>query len=124
MLVNVTDRVSDYGPSGVVVTRVADDALAVESMSLTCPVLGKQVEFAVLTALARIAAGRHLARVTLHYRPSERNQPILAFLKSTTDDQNGRTYMLPTDQAEARINKAAVAPGAWSLIVAGVDSGG
>lgn len=124
MLVNVRDRVSEYGPSGVVVTRVADDALAVESMSLTCPVLGKQVEFAVLTALARIAAGRHLARVTLHYRLSERNQPILAFLKSTTDAQNGRTYALPIDQVEARISKAAVAPGAWSLSVASVESGG
>jgi hypothetical protein len=122
MLVYVTDRVSEYGPSGVVVTQVAEDALVVESMSLTCPVLGKQVEFAVLTALARIAAGRHLARVTLHYRPSERNQPILAFLKSTTDGQNGQTYVLQIDQAEARINKVAIAPRAWSLTIAGVES--
>jgi predicted enzyme involved in methoxymalonyl-ACP biosynthesis len=117
MLVNVTDRLSDHGPSGMVAFRCEADALAVHAMALSCPVLGKQVEYAVLLALARIAASRQLAKVILDYIPAGRNQATLAFLKSSIDGDTDHRFVLPIEQAETRINQAAVSPGAWSLRV-------
>ena len=124
MLVNVSDRLSEHGPSGIVIFRSTADALVVTAMALSCPVLGKQVEFAVLSALSHIAAECHLARIVLEYHPNRRNQPTLAFLTSTTDAETEQRYVLPTDEAEARINQATVAPGAWSLRVMALESAG
>lgn len=115
MLISVTDRLSNYGPSGVVVAHAAGEALVVESLSLSCTVLGKQVEHAILSALAQIAADRQLTSIVFAYQPSGRNQPMLAFLKSIADCGSHEQHVLPLKAVEARINKAAVAPGAWGL---------
>ena len=48
MLISVSDRLSDHGSSGLVAFRATGDSLIVDVMALGCPVLGKQVEFAVL----------------------------------------------------------------------------
>jgi hypothetical protein len=117
LLVRVADRLSDFGASGVVVARAEPGALVVESLSLSCTVLGKQVEFALLGALREIASARGLSAVAFEYRDSGRNQPALAFLKSVADEETSGRYVLPVGEAEARIDKAAVAPGAWALNV-------
>ncbi len=116
MLISVADRLSDYGPSGLVAFRSTDDALIVEAMALSCTVLGKQVEHAVLSALAQIAAERSFDKVVFEYIPSGRNQPMLTFLQATTDGDLDTRYILPTDQAEDRIKASAVNPEAWSVI--------
>jgi hypothetical protein len=120
MLIDVTDRVSEYGTSGVVICRSAGDDLVVSAWALSCPVLGKQVEYAVLSALSQIAAERQLSRIVFEYRPSARNQPALAFLKTATNEETSQRFMLATDEAAARINKVAAAPGAWSVNVTGL----
>ena len=115
LLVSVSDRLSDYGPSGVIAYRAIGDSLVVNALALSCPVLGKQVEFAVILALARLAAGRQLAKVVFEYRPSGRNQAMLAFLRALGDEQSGSQYVVPVSLAEPRIKQAAIAPGAWTL---------
>lgn len=115
LLVSVADRLAVYGPSGVVVAHATGDTLLVDSLSLSCTVLGKQVEYSLLTALAQIAADRNLSRLCFEYRNSGRNLPILAFLRSSTDAESEQSYVLPLSAAASRIARSAVAPGAWSL---------
>lgn len=117
MLVSVSDRLSNYGPSGVVVAHAAEEGLVVDSLSLSCTVLGKQVEHAVLSALAQIATDRHLNSIVFAYRPSGRNQPMLAYLKSIAEGGVDQNYVLAPKDVEARISRIAVAPGAWDLKV-------
>ena len=116
-LVRVSDRLSDSGTSGVVVARPTDGMLVVETLSLSCTVLGKQVEFALLGALQEIARKRNLPSVAFEYHGSGRNQPALAFLKSFADEVTAERYVLPVGETEARVGKAAVAPGAWTIMV-------
>lgn len=123
LLIDITDRLSEYGPSGVVIFRSAGDDLVVSSLALSCPVLGKQVEYAVLSALSQIAADDHRSRLIFEYRPSARNQPILAFLKAATDVADQR-FTLPADGVDERIKKVAAAPGAWNLKVTGLEPKG
>jgi hypothetical protein len=118
LLAKVADRSSDYGASGLIVFRESGDSLLVESMALSCTVLGKQVEFAVLSALGRIAAVRGLSKIEFEYRPSGRNQPMLSFLRQIAPEPEG-PFVIEASAVEDRINKAAVSPGAWELATAG-----
>lgn len=116
-LVSVVDRISDFGASGVLVARVEDRAFVVESLSLSCTVLGKQVEYALLGALKEIAGEQNLPTLAFVYRDSGRNQPALAFLKSVANEKSAERYEIPVAEIEARVEKAAVAPGAWHIRV-------
>jgi hypothetical protein len=117
MLIQVSDRLSHYGPSGVIhfMADMADsDALAVTSMTLSCAVLGKQVEYAAVSALAGLAAERGFAKLVFEYTPAGRNQPTRAFLQSIATEQSETRYVLPVHSAKARLRAAAVSLGAWT----------
>ena len=120
-LVSVFDRIAEHGPSGVLAYHDTPDALVVDWMSLSCTVLGKQVEFALLSALAQIAAGRGRLKIAFEYRPSPRNQPIQAFLEAVADRESGTYFSFPASEAEARINALAVNPGAWTIGFTGLE---
>jgi hypothetical protein len=117
MVITVSDRLSDHGPSGVITFRAKGDTLIVESLALSCAVMGKQVEYAVLSGLAKIASERNLKNLVFEYSPTERNQPMLSFLRSIAVGETETRYVLPAAAAEARVTSAAVSAGAWSLNV-------
>jgi len=114
-VISVSDRLSTYGPSGVVSFRTDSDSLIVEDLALSCPVLGKQVEFAVLSGLAQIARTHGCSNLVFEHKASGRNQIMLKFLESIADaGPNGR-FTSTADRADERIRKTAVAPGTWTL---------
>ncbi len=115
VVVRVSDRLSDHGVGGVVAFRSDTDALVVEALALTCPVLGKQVEYAVVSGLARMAAERDRTNLAFEYRAAGRNQIMATFLKAVSVEESGTRFVLPVGEAEERIAKAAVAAGAWTL---------
>jgi hypothetical protein len=120
-LIAVTDRLAEHGPSGVLVFHEKDGALVVEWMSLSCTVLGKQVEYAVLSALAQIALEQGLSKIIFDFRRSARNQPLEVFLESVADREADTRFSLNASDAEARITTKAISPGAWTLIVRGAE---
>jgi hypothetical protein len=115
MLISVSDRLSDHGACGLIAFRTKGDSLVVDGMALSCPVLGKQVEFALLAALAQIAANRKAAKMVFEYQPSGRNQLTLAFLQSVATAESDTRYVLPVELVPERTKNAAVAPGTWTL---------
>jgi hypothetical protein len=117
-LVNVSDRLSDYGASGLIAGRAADDILIIHAMSLSCTVLGKQVEYALLSGLAKIASAQQLRRIDFEFRPSGRNQPTLAFLKLATATTTIESHFtLPVNAIDSRVQQIALAPNQWQLKV-------
>jgi hypothetical protein len=115
MLVSVSDRVSDNGISGLVAFRPAENSMVVERMALSCTVLGKQVEYAVLSALARIATERHLATISFEFCESGRNQAMLRFLQSVADVESDKRHVVSVSLVEDRIRAAATRAGAWTV---------
>jgi len=115
MRIVVSDRLSNYGISGILAYRSTPEALIVEVLSLSCTVLGKQAEFAVLSALRQIAADLHVAKLVFAYAPAERNHPMLTFLQSVADEESGARFVVPVAVAEERIRAAAVIAGAWTV---------
>ena len=58
--VEVSDRFGDYGLVGVAIFGAIGDALAIDTMLLSCRVLGRGVEHAMLAHLGRLAVDRGL----------------------------------------------------------------
>ncbi len=84
--VEVRDRFGNYGLVGVVLFEPDSDALVIDTFLLSCRVLGRGVEHAVLREIGNIARGRGLARVEALLIPTKRNLPARAFLESLDAD--------------------------------------
>jgi hypothetical protein len=80
LLVRVTDRFGDYGLAGVVMYEAKADCFEVDTLLLSCRVLGRGVEHAVVSHLGQraVAEGRKFVEITC--LPTERNQPAREFL--------------------------------------------
>jgi FkbH-like protein len=80
LVVEVKDRFGDYGLVGVMLFAVTSDALEVDTLLLSCRVLGRGVEHQMLAKLGKIALNRGRHRLDVTYKPTSKNQPILDFL--------------------------------------------
>jgi len=80
--VNVRDRFGDYGLVGLMVANTREGNLVVDTLLLSCRVLGRGAEHAMLRRLGEIAAELGLANVDLPYTPTPKNEPARAFAES------------------------------------------
>jgi amino acid adenylation domain-containing protein/FkbH-like protein len=102
--VSVRDRFGDYGLVGVLLFAPAGGALAVDSLLLSCRVLGRGVEHRMLAALGEAARERGFARVDVTFLPTPKNQPVHDFLEAVAggfaEEQGvGAVYRLPAEVA-------------------------
>ncbi len=81
--VRVSDRFGDYGLVGVLIFGARGDALRIDTMLLSCRVLGRGIEHAMLAHLGELAVRQGLARVEAPFVPSPRNEPTENFLMNT-----------------------------------------
>ncbi len=98
--VNVSDRFGDYGLVGVIVAGVSENAVAVDTLLLSCRVLGRGVEHAMLRRLGEIAGERGASAVILPFVPTAKNEPAGAFADSVasafrTDEESRLVYRIP-----------------------------
>ena len=80
--VSVSDRFGDYGLVGVMIGEQRAEALDVDTFLLSCRVLGRGVEHAMLAHLGSLALKQNKRWVNLHYHPSAKNKPALDFAQS------------------------------------------
>jgi FkbH-like protein len=88
--VRVADRFGDYGLVGVLIFGDAGETLAIDTMLLSCRVLGRGVEHAMLAHLGRRALDEGKAWVEARFAPTPKNQPAANFL-----DRAGGSYREP-----------------------------
>jgi len=82
LTVDVADRFGDYGLTGAVLFRVEADTLQIDTFVLSCRVLGRGVEHAVMAHLGALAADRGLKIIAAAFVPTGRNRPAEQFLLS------------------------------------------
>lgn len=80
LAIEVDDRFGAYGLTGVAIARNQGGALRIDTLLLSCRVLGRRVEYAVLSALARHALAQGLERIEAPLVFTERNEPVRLFL--------------------------------------------
>jgi FkbH-like protein len=71
--VRLADKFADHGLIAVALAKASDGTLAIDTLLMSCRVLGRGVEALILAELAARAAARGCARVEGTYVPSERN---------------------------------------------------
>lgn len=89
--VRVRDRFGDYGISGALTFAVSDNVMEVGLLFLTCPVLGKQVEYAFLAWIAALAEERRLACIEIPFTAGRDNQGLARLLAALAHSQSGST---------------------------------
>ena len=76
MQIRLTDRFGDNGMISVVIARQTEDALDIDSWLMSCRVLGRRVEDAVLEELLAEGRKRGVSRIRGTYRPTPRNAMV------------------------------------------------
>ncbi len=79
--VEVADRFGRYGIVGLIAGRPDAGVLRIDSLLLSCRVLGREVEFALLAGLGRYCREKGLTGIVLHHRETARNHPFREFLQ-------------------------------------------
>jgi FkbH-like protein len=87
LVVRARDRFGDYGLVGVVVVRLLGATFDIDTFLLSCRVLGRGVEHAVVRDLAARAADCGASHLSLPFRPAPRNAPYATFFASLPADE-------------------------------------
>ena len=111
LTVRVADRFGDYGLVGAAIYERAADRYKVDTFLLSCRVLGRGVEHAVLADLGRRAVADGKRYVELAYRPTEKNAPAREFLTSIGERNVGEAADSWTFAAD-RLARLAYSPDA------------
>ncbi len=82
--IEVEDTFGQYGQVGLIISQQVGKQLYLDTFLLSCRVLGRNVEEAILLGLKRYAHDVSLTDgLTAEFRPTDRNQPILDFMERT-----------------------------------------
>ena len=102
-VITVEDRFGNHGIVGVVMARVLDGALHIDNFLLSCRVIGRTVETAMLAYLCDVARERGLKRLHGHIIPTAKNVPIRdlfdkhGFDKSAVDEAGSTRWGMALD---------------------------
>lgn len=104
--VQVSDRFGDYGLVGVLISQASSQTFAVDTFLLSCRVLGRGVEHAMLRSLGQRAIELGLPAIELRLINTGRNAPARAFADSIAAGNcepslDGFVYRLPVELAIA-----------------------
>lgn len=101
--VRVRDRFGDQGLVGVAITRDEHDTCEIETFLLSCRVIGRTVETAFLSAIAKAAITRGCKKLYGFFLPTKKNAPAQSFysqhgfqLKSQTSERGVWFFDLQT----------------------------
>lgn len=78
--IEVSDRFGDYGLVGVVITKEVNQKLNIDTFLLSCRVLSRRIEDAILVGLNKHCQENGLSFVEATYYPTAKNQPFKAFI--------------------------------------------
>jgi FkbH-like protein len=99
LAVRVKDRFGEYGLTGAVIFAMDGDRLKIDSFLLSCRVLGRGVEHAIMAYLGQ-RAGVRFIEATL--KATNKNQPALQFLRQIgADYEDGLKFRFPAEYLAA-----------------------
>ena len=85
LTVRVKDRFGDYGLVGVLIMIYETEWTSVDSVILSCRVLGRGVEQEMLKAIGSSAKAHGHETVKLLYEPTKKNKPVYQFFANISD---------------------------------------
>ncbi len=80
-VIEASDRFGEYGIVGTVITIEKGDSLFVETFLLSCRILGREVEDAVLIGLKEYCNEKEINTIEAEYHVTQKNRPVLDFIQ-------------------------------------------
>jgi amino acid adenylation domain-containing protein/FkbH-like protein/non-ribosomal peptide synthase protein (TIGR01720 family) len=108
-LLEVKDRFGDYGVTGFLLYRDEPPSRVVDTLLLSCRVLGRGVEYELLRGLARSAMQQNLGNLRIPFTRSGKNIPAEQFLRACLhagreeSNPQGSTQFVYTCSAASRV---------------------
>lgn len=103
-MMRLRDRYGDYGLTGVLIAQAEESALRIDSWLLSCRVMGRSIEDAMMAALMREARARGFKEVIGKYFPSGKNGAVkylftrLGFQASSPSASGSQRFTWNLDQ--------------------------
>jgi FkbH-like protein len=95
------DRFGDEGIVGVFILRHGDDAATIDTLLLSCRVIGRGIEEAVMTFVAGLSRRRGARRLIGEFLPTAKNSPASALYASMGFSHTGETtYEIDLDHVD------------------------
>lgn len=85
----VEDKFGDNGITGVFIVRKEIQEWFIDTFLLSCRVMGREVEKAILGYIINKAKENNIEKITAQFIPSEKNKPIENFLPNCGFQKNG-----------------------------------
>jgi|SRR5579862_4712752 len=106
--ISVRDRFGDHGLVGVAITHDRGDACEIDTFLLSCRVIGRSVETALLSHLAQVAATRGSRQLLGRFVPTKKNAPAREFyaqhgFEKKADDHQGSVWTLSLPESTLSI---------------------
>ncbi len=89
----VTDKFGDYGLTGIVSLAIEEDKGRIVDFVLSCRVIGRKVEGAMLSIAIMYAREIGLKEIYAEYIPTTKNKPCLDFFQKSGFDYHDDGYM-------------------------------
>lgn len=80
-MISATDRFGDYGDIGLILGRIREDTLHVQTLLLSCRALGRGVERRVAAEIRRLALQSGAVNILFEYLPTVKNEAVEKFLR-------------------------------------------
>ena len=98
--VRLKDRFGDHGLISIVIAKIAEETLEIDTWLMSCRVLKRQVEDEVLNELVRLARARNCTRLTGFYLRTAKNEMVRDFYRTMgfsliSEDDLSRQFELP-----------------------------
>jgi FkbH-like protein/FkbM family methyltransferase len=100
LVARVADRFGDYGLVGVLMYEAAADHYKVDTLLLSCRVLGRGVEHGLVSWLGQRAVKEGKRSVEFTYVPTGKNLPALEFITAIGDqyqNESGSSWTIPAE---------------------------
>ena len=104
--IRVRDRFGDHGLVGVAITCDTDEDCRIDTFLLSCRVIGRSIETALLAELAESATERGRRRLSGWFLPTKKNAPAREFYSQhgfTLAEQNGEGSLWVLDLANRKL---------------------
>ncbi|MGV2806139.1 hypothetical protein GNF85_21505, partial [Clostridium perfringens] len=91
--IEASDRFGHYGLTGAVITRFENDIVHLDVFLLSCRILGRGIESAVISSLKAYCHERKAEYIEAVCTITGKNEPLLAFLRSgpwSITEESGR----------------------------------
>ena len=129
-IVRVRDRFGDYGVSGAMTFAFEAETMRTGFWFLSCPVLGKQVEYVVMSWMVQVAESRQAGTIEVPFVKGRDNHVLYAFLAqlaapsetpATLAPRTQTSFHLPVTSLKDRIARNAPNPAAFAEILSSMQ---